>query len=184
MLETSSLRISLAQRLETAAVLFQLIVFLFLGPCLLISLFCLPFLTGNWTWTILYLSFWLWDLPTCSRGGRGDWMVNWVRSWPLWDRYCAYFPLRLHKTAEIPANKKHMFCSHPHGVLCFGAFGGFSTGGSGFTDLFPGIKPRLLSLEGNFWMPGFRQVQRWPPSWWWAACRRLPIFTRTRWCWC
>jgi hypothetical protein len=24
--------------------------------------------------------------------------------------------------------QKHMFCSHPHGVLCFGAFGGFSTG--------------------------------------------------------
>ncbi len=28
--------------------------------------------------------------------------------------------------------------------------------GSGFSKLFPGIKPRLLSLEGNFWMPGFR----------------------------
>jgi hypothetical protein len=28
-----------------------------------------------------------------------------------------------------------MFCSHPHGVLCFGAFGGFATGSNHYFSL-------------------------------------------------
>ena len=63
---------------------------------------------------------------------------------------------RLVKTTDLPPGKNYIICSHPHGVLCLGAFCCYATEGAGFGRLFPSLTPHLLTLEGQFWMPGFR----------------------------
>jgi len=62
------------------------------------------------------------------------------------------------KTAELDRNQNYLLGSHPHGVLCSGAFSSFATDAGGFSSMFPGMTPRLLTLEGQFWFPGNREL--------------------------
>jgi len=80
-----------------------------------------------------------------------------VRRWPIWRHYCAYFPIRLVKTVELDPTQNYLFGSHPHGVLCSGAFGNFATDGNNVTKVFPGITPHLLTLEGHYSLPLYRE---------------------------
>jgi len=147
-----------SQVLEHLAVLFFLAVFLLFGPFALLVLFALPLYTGNWYFTAAYMTFWLWDLSVSSKGGRGLRLTKWMRGWAIWTHYNNYFPIKLVKTVDIPPTKNYLFCSHPHGILCLGSFGVFATEGAGVSSIFPGLRPRLIGLEGNFWMPLFREL--------------------------
>ena len=51
-----------------------------------------------------------------------------------------------------------MIGSHPHGILCSGAFGAFATDALGFEDKFPGLERALLTLQGQFWVPFYREI--------------------------
>jgi len=82
---------------------------------------------------------------------------QWVRHWKLWKRYCAYFPIRLVKTDEMDPKRNYLFGCHPHGILCSGAFGNFATEGNNVSQLFPGIVPHLLTLEGHYLFPFYRE---------------------------
>lgn len=82
---------------------------------------------------------------------------DWVRGWPIWTWYCKYFPIRLVKTAELDVSKNYIFASHPHGILCSAAFGNFATEGTHFSEVFPGIIPHLLTLEGHYHFPLYRE---------------------------
>lgn len=42
-----------------------------------------------------------------------------LRSWALWRWLAAYFPARLHKSADLPPGQPYIFCVHPHGILSF-----------------------------------------------------------------
>lgn len=81
-----------------------------------------------------------------------------VRDWSWWYYFRAYFPLRLHKTAELPPARNYLFCVYPHGVLCSGAFGSFATNYSEFSTLFPGLTPYMLTINAAFNMPVTREV--------------------------
>jgi len=146
---------------ESLAVLFYIAVFLFVGPASLIIIFYLPFATGHWLSILVsttYMSYWCWDLSIASRGGRNKAYIGWMRGWGVWRHFINYFPVNLVKTADIDPNKNYLFCAHPHGILAFGVWGSMATEGADFSKRFPGIKPKLLTLEGNFWMPGFREL--------------------------
>ncbi|TTS33147.1 Diacylglycerol O-acyltransferase 2 [Bagarius yarrelli] len=60
------------------------------------------------------------------------------------------------KTHNLPPNRNYIFGYHPHGIFCFGAFCNFSTEATGFSQKFPGIKPSLATLAGNFRLPLLR----------------------------
>ncbi|GFY64037.1 2-acylglycerol O-acyltransferase 1 [Trichonephila inaurata madagascariensis] len=61
------------------------------------------------------------------------------------------------KTADLDPNKNYIFGYHPHGIMCYGAFSCFGTEGRNFSEVFPDITPRLLTLEGQFWFPLHRE---------------------------
>jgi hypothetical protein len=82
---------------------------------------------------------------------------EWLRSMPLWRLYTEYFPMRLHRTAELDPTKNYIFAYHPHGIISHGAWGNFVTEATGFKQLFPGIKNTLLTLETNFQIPFHRE---------------------------
>ena len=64
--------------------------------------------------------------------------------------------LQLVKTVDLDPSYNFLFGFHPHGVLVAGAFGNFCTEASGFSSLFPGLRPHLLMLPFWFRVPFFR----------------------------
>ncbi len=70
---------------------------------------------------------------------------------------CSYFPVRLYKTVDLDPQYNYLFGFHPHGVIVCGGFINFCTEATGFSKLFPGITPHLLSLSGFFQYPFARE---------------------------
>lgn len=59
----------------------------------------------------------------------------------------------------LPPSKgrKYLFGISPHGIIAMGAFCALSTEGAGWSQLFPGVPVRLLTLSSNFFFPFYRQ---------------------------
>uniref|UniRef100_A0A452RK00 Acyltransferase n=1 Tax=Ursus americanus TaxID=9643 RepID=A0A452RK00_URSAM len=64
--------------------------------------------------------------------------------------------LQLVKTAELDPSRNYLAGFHPHGILVAGAFVNLCTESTGFSSLFPGIRPHLMMLNLWFWTPFFR----------------------------
>ncbi|RVE60935.1 hypothetical protein OJAV_G00185710 [Oryzias javanicus] len=151
-IEFAPLNVPLRRRLQTAAVLQWIFSFLALAQCCLAA-FILLLVSDWWTVSLLYAG-WLWlDWDTPSSGGRRS---RWVRSWTVWEHFRDYFPLKLIKTVDLDPTKNYIFGFHPHGVLVAGGFGNFCTEATGFSRLFPGLRPHLLMLPFWFRVPFFR----------------------------
>jgi 2-acylglycerol O-acyltransferase 2 len=75
----------------------------------------------------------------------------------MWSLFASYFPARLHRSAVLPPTRKYVFGYHPHGIISHGAFAAFATEALGFSQLFPGIKNTLLTLDTNFRVPFYRE---------------------------
>ena len=76
----------------------------------------------------------------------------------LWRYFAGYFPIKLVKTTDLDPNRSYLFGNHPHGILCAGAFASFGTDALGFKEKFPGLDPHLLTLQGQFWFFGYREL--------------------------
>ncbi|NXL86705.1 DGAT2 acyltransferase, partial [Alectura lathami] len=139
--------------LQLLAVLQWVLSFLLLGTVSLVLLVCLVF-TSFWPIPALYLAWVIFDWDTPEKGGR---RLPCLRRWPVWKHFRDYFPVKLVKTHELSPSHNYIIGSHPHGILCVGAFCNFITGSTGFAEMFPGIRPFLTTLAGNFRLPLFRE---------------------------
>lgn len=141
------------QRLEVIGAYQYVLTFLFMG--LLCTLLVLSLLfTRLWSLSLLYL-VWLyldWDTPT--QGGRP---CDWMRKWTVWKLQRDYFPIKLLKTAELPADRNYVLGAHPHGIMGTGIFCNFSTDSNAFSQLFPGLRPWVATLAGLFYFPIYRE---------------------------
>ncbi|KAM8835181.1 diacylglycerol O-acyltransferase 2 isoform 1-T1 [Synchiropus picturatus] len=145
-------RSKMEKRLQVISVVQWVISFLALGAActvLLIYMFC----TDCWLIAALYTAWLIFDWNTPKQGGRRS---SWVRSWTVWTYFRDYFPIRLIKTHNLLPSRNYIFGYHPHGIMCFGAFCNFGTEATGFSKKFPGIKPSLATLAGNFRLPVLR----------------------------
>uniref|UniRef100_A0A8D2HTQ5 Acyltransferase n=1 Tax=Urocitellus parryii TaxID=9999 RepID=A0A8D2HTQ5_UROPR len=142
----------LCRSLQAFAVLQWVFSFLGLGSVCLVALL-LALLGRAWVLVVLYLIWLYGDRSTPRAGGRRS---AWVRNWAIWRHFCDYFPISLVKTAELDPSRNYLFGFHPHGVLVVGAFGNFCTEATGFSRLFPGLRPHLLMLPCWFQIPIFR----------------------------
>lgn len=77
-------------------------------------------------------------------GDAGPALAHWVVS------------LQLVKTAELDPSRNYLAAIHPHGVLAAGVFVNMCTESTGFSKLFPGIRPHLMMLSLWFRAPFFR----------------------------
>ncbi|KAM9179728.1 diacylglycerol O-acyltransferase 2-like [Mergus octosetaceus] len=139
--------------LQLLAVLQWVLSFLLLGTVSLLLLVYLVF-TSFWPISALYLAWVIFDWDTPEQGGR---RLPCLRRWPVWRHFRDYFPVKLVKTHELSPSHNYIIGSHPHGILCVGAFCNFVTGSTGFAEMFPGIRPSLTTLAGNFRLPLFRE---------------------------
>ena len=138
--------IPLSRRLQTLSVICVSLLGFF-GPVTGTLSFILLLLTPLSIVAIIYGAiFFLFDVDKPSRGGR---RFNIMRHLPHWKYFCDYFPIKLIKTNELDPNHNYIFGYHPHGVISSGCFGSFGTEGTGFSKLFPGIVPHILTLESK-----------------------------------
>ena len=72
-------------------------------------------------------------------------------------RECFSCPSRS-QTADLPPDRRYVFGYHPHGVIGMGAIANFGTDATGFSRLFPGLTPHLLTLANNFHLPLYREL--------------------------
>jgi len=93
------------------------------------------------------------DAP--NHGGRPSASLRKANFWKL---FAGYFPISLVKTAELPPDRTYVFGIHPHGIIGVGAMSNFASDATGFSELFPGIKPHLLTLSTNFYIPLYREI--------------------------
>ncbi|KAK3751297.1 hypothetical protein QZH41_012198 [Actinostola sp. cb2023] len=104
----------------------------------------------------LYL-IWLWfDWETPSKGGRPI-QYCYLRNWRIFNFVRNYYPINLYKTSELDPERNYIFGYHPHGMIPEGALVCFGTESAGFTELFPGIKPRVSMHFFNCFF-GFREI--------------------------
>jgi hypothetical protein len=148
------LNIPWERRMQTLAVFTWISTFFFMGPAGIFVLIYVFLFTRFGLLSVLYIAWLIYDIDVCNRGGR-RW--DWVRNWRLWKRYCAYFPISLVKTVDLDPSKNYLFGSHPHGILCSGAFGNFATEGNNVSKVFPGVTMHLLTLEGHYSFPFYRE---------------------------
>ncbi|XP_015121847.1 2-acylglycerol O-acyltransferase 2-A [Diachasma alloeum] len=153
------LRVPLERRLQTlaAGAWFCVLGFgSFIGW--MITFYCLVF--GQWlrylTLVYLYWVFYL-DWNTYKRGGRSDRWISWMRNSSWWRYFCAYFPVKLVKTVDLDPSRNYLLCSFPHGILATGAFAAFSTDILNCKNVFPGLEPRIVTLDQHFKIPFFRE---------------------------
>lgn len=143
--------VPLQRRLQTAAVLMHTLsiaglvsIFFFLCTIPLLWPVLLPY--------TLYVLF-------SNAGSSGELSFRserWRRS-KVWSAFASYFPARLHRSQELEPTRKYVFGYHPHGIISHGAFAAFATEALGFSNLFPGITNTLLTLDGNFKLPLYRE---------------------------
>ncbi|QUC20323.1 uncharacterized protein UV8b_04564 [Ustilaginoidea virens] len=144
------LQVPFKRRMQTAAVLFHCM-------SIVAMVSCFWFTCANpLTWPILvpylvHLSF-----STAATDGKLACRSEWLRSLPLWTLFSGYFPAKLHKTFDLPPNRRYILGYHPHGIISHGAWCAFATNALGFSDKFPGITNSLLTLDSNFRLPFYR----------------------------
>ena len=78
---------------------------------------------------------------------------TYIRNLTIWKWFKDYFPISLKQTAILDKNRNYIFGYHPHGILPFGAIINFGTNANKFDDLYPGIKPHLVTLRTQFFIP-------------------------------
>ncbi|XP_070583838.1 2-acylglycerol O-acyltransferase 3 isoform X2 [Erythrolamprus reginae] len=143
----------LRKQLAALSVLQWVLTFLFFGLFFSLLLLYLLF-TSFWSLSLLYFAWWILDVDTPTKGGRRS---PWLRRWKIWELHRDYFPIKLVKTAELPSTRNYILGSHPHGIICAGAFSAFCTEACGFSRAFPGLTPSLALLAGLFHLPVYRE---------------------------
>ncbi|XP_070538482.1 2-acylglycerol O-acyltransferase 1-like [Ptychodera flava] len=152
-IEFAPLSIPLHRRLETMAVVKYTFIFVAMGfSCLFLAAYILLFTRYYWL-VLLYLAWLAYDWNTPSCGGR---RIDSVRRWKVWEYFRDYFPVSLIKTADLDPAHNYILGVHPHGVMSHGAFCNFATDATGFSKKFPGITSYLITLQGQFWFPFYR----------------------------
>lgn len=147
----------LQEQLRSCMQLFSIIQWIFsflLMGLIALLVFIFLFFTYLWPISAMYFSWVLFDWKTPETGGRRS---EWVRNWSVWNYFRDYFPIQLVKTHHLPPGRNYIIGSHPHGILCIGAFCNFVTESTGFSHKFPGIRPHLATLAGNFRLPILRE---------------------------
>ncbi|KAJ8342194.1 hypothetical protein SKAU_G00321220 [Synaphobranchus kaupii] len=137
---------------QKLSVLQWVLTFLLMGVSCVVLMVYLMF-SSLWLLPVLYTVWMLKDWNTPERGGR---RVEWLRNWTVWKHFRDYFPVKLVKTAELSPSKNYIVGSHPHGIMCVGAFSCFSSERAGFSQAFPGMRAILVTLAGLFKLPLYR----------------------------
>ncbi|XP_004610886.1 2-acylglycerol O-acyltransferase 2 [Sorex araneus] len=152
MVEFAPYSVPWKRRLQTFAVLQWVFTFLAMAQ-ICVGVFIGLLFTRYWLISVLYAAWWYLDRDTPRKGGR---RIDFLRRGTIWKYMRDYFPVTLVKTAELDPSRNYVAGFHPHGVLAAGAFLNLCTESTGFSSIFPGLRPYLMMLTLWFRFPFFR----------------------------
>ena len=113
------------------------------------------------TLLLLYLVYCFLDPSPQNGRGHGKRLSpqahEWIRSNYGFGCVARFFPIRLHKTADLDPKQAYILCYHPHGVISMGAITALCTNGCGFNEVFPGLRRFGITLNVTFVVPLFRE---------------------------
>uniref|UniRef100_A0A1I8NT68 Acyltransferase n=1 Tax=Stomoxys calcitrans TaxID=35570 RepID=A0A1I8NT68_STOCA len=73
-----------------------------------------------------------------------------------------YFPVELIKTAELTPDRNYLVASFPHGIIGTGVTINMGKNIKKWLELYPGIRPKIATLDMHFYIPFMREVlRRW-----------------------
>ncbi|XP_075168448.1 2-acylglycerol O-acyltransferase 2-like isoform X2 [Haematobia irritans] len=72
-----------------------------------------------------------------------------------------YYPVNLVKTAELPPNRNYLIGSFPHGIIGTGLTTNMSINIRPWMQMFPGIRPKVVTLDFYFLIPFLRELRCW-----------------------
>ena len=155
-IEFAPLKIPLKRRLQTSAVILFICLFLLghtVSWIILLAMALIPVFTP---FAVAYL-FWVfkWDKNTPFQGGRP---FGCMKRWKAWEYFRDYFPISLRREVPLDPKGTYLFGCHPHGLASMGAVCNFMTDATGFSEKFPGVDMRLLTLDVQFEMPIWRDL--------------------------
>lgn len=140
--------------LEASSVLFN-VFFIIVGstiaPILLIYMFLF---TRFWFLPLLYT---IWIYIDRDAGFTGDRKLYFLRNLKLFHYFRDYFPIKLIKTADLPADRNYLLVMYPHGIIGYSVLANFGSNANNFDHLYPGIDTRQVTLNSNFHSPFTRE---------------------------
>ncbi|VDL79847.1 unnamed protein product [Nippostrongylus brasiliensis] len=152
-IELAPLHVPWERRLQTVGAIHFFLVSL-LTPVLTTLLYLYMLNTIVWPLAVCY-SIWMyydWNSPK-----RGAYRSEWFQRQRIHDWYASYFPVKLHKTADLDPKENYLIAYHPHGIISLSAYINFATNGTGILDVFPKITFHLCTLAGQFCTPFRRE---------------------------
>ncbi|VDN54705.1 unnamed protein product [Dracunculus medinensis] len=88
----------------------------------------------------------------------GGYKWNPLRDQSIYKHFVNYFPVKLHKTAELPAGKNYLIVSHPHGIIAMSTVINFCTNATGIQEKLPLMNIKVCTLMGQFLVPLRREL--------------------------
>jgi hypothetical protein len=153
-IDFAPLNVPFERRLQTiGAIYYILLSFIFPVFSILLPIYIALF-TSYWPLIVVYtIWFWYdWRSPK-----TGAYPSKWVQTLAIYRHFANYFPVKLHKTADLDPTHNYLIGYHPHGIISIGAYINFATNGTGVHQLFPNIRMQLCTLVGQFWTPFRRE---------------------------
>jgi len=148
---------SSARRKQMAAVFFHGATLVFAPTAIYLCLAYLALCTPYKFVPALYAAWFVYSIDLPNTGSKSEFFRA-MRRFPPYQHAIDYFPVSVVKTADLDPGRNYLFGSHPHGVVCFGAFMSFVVDNPQFRELFPGIFPRLLTLAQFYYLPLVREL--------------------------
>uniref|UniRef100_A0A1A9WJZ7 Acyltransferase n=1 Tax=Glossina brevipalpis TaxID=37001 RepID=A0A1A9WJZ7_9MUSC len=71
-----------------------------------------------------------------------------------------YFPIELIKTTELKPNRNYILACFPHGVIGTGVTNNMGNSIGKWLKLFPGVRPKIATLDMHFYVPFLREILR------------------------
>ncbi|XP_054739869.1 2-acylglycerol O-acyltransferase 2-A-like [Anastrepha obliqua] len=150
------------RRLQTLAAGLYVVIFMAL-PFLSLTITSLLLYYGNILWRLLilaYLTFIYFDHTRNFSDIHGNGFKI-FRNNCIWRHFRDYFPIELIKTVDLSPDRNYILASFPHGIIGTGISCNMSSDIRKWLELFPGIRPKIGTLDMHFYTPILRELLRY-----------------------
>ncbi|XP_073812549.1 diacylglycerol O-acyltransferase 2-like [Musca autumnalis] len=172
-IEWAPIHVPPRRRIQTLATAIYMYIFMFLPfVSLLLTAFLLIFLNyfGR-ALLLIYLAYGYFDHTKRASAVDGNgW--KFLRNNFMTNHSRDYFPIELIKTAELTPDRNYLVASFPHGIIGTGVTHNMGNNIGKWLKLYPGIRPKIATLDINFRIPFMREVMRY---WGMVSCSKQSL---------